>query len=431
MSCEATVTTAKATPAGQSRGICWMIGLAVIVRLLASLNWPDNMSRDLDAYLGLARSLFDGAGFCTPGTNQPTAFRPPLYPLLLALTLPLQVMGRQLLHAALGGLSILWLDRSARALGLSTRSRLVAALLLACDPLLVWYSTFPMTESLCTTLSAWLLARVTTQADRPASSPAWTGAVFGLCVLARPTYWAYGGLLGLWVFWQQMSSTNQWQNFARRCLWALLGLALVVVPWVVRNAIVFGRPVLMTTHGGYTLLLANNPRFYSEVVQQPWGTTWQGASLAEWTEELEQEMRQAGVAGELARDRWHGARAKKFIAEHPGEFAQASWHRIRMFWNIVPSGEAAAPFPRLVLLLVGLLYASYWLASLLGLSRVMWSPHWSHWMPIVLLVVAFTCVHALYWSNMRLRAPALPATAMLAGAALMSVTQKVGKLEKP
>ena len=35
----------------------------------------------------------------------------------------------------------------------------------------------------------------------------------------------------------------------------VLGLSLVVVPWGIRNLIVFGRPIITTTHGGYTLLL--------------------------------------------------------------------------------------------------------------------------------------------------------------------------------
>ena len=41
-----------------------------------------------------------------------------------------------------------------------------------------------------------------------------------------------------------------------------LGVLLVLSPWAIRNQLQFGRPIVTTTHGGYTLLLANNPEFY-------------------------------------------------------------------------------------------------------------------------------------------------------------------------
>ena len=44
----------------------------------------ENLSDDRDAYRGIAESLKDGTGFSHPGTTAETAYRPPLYPLLLA-----------------------------------------------------------------------------------------------------------------------------------------------------------------------------------------------------------------------------------------------------------------------------------------------------------------------------------------------------------
>ena len=42
-------------------------------------------------------------------------------------------------------------------------------------------------------------------------------------------------------------------------------------PWAWRNARIFGEPVWSTTHGGYTLALANNPVYYAEVLDGPAG----------------------------------------------------------------------------------------------------------------------------------------------------------------
>ena len=44
----------------------------------------------------------------------------------------------------------------------------------------------------------------------------------------------------------------------------VLSLVLVLSPWMVRNTLVLGEPVWTTTHGGYTLALANNPVYYDE-----------------------------------------------------------------------------------------------------------------------------------------------------------------------
>ena len=43
-----------------------------------------------------------------------------------------------------------------------------------------------------------------------------------------------------------------------------LTIVLVLSPWMIRNLLVFGEPVWTTTHGGYTLALANNPVYYRE-----------------------------------------------------------------------------------------------------------------------------------------------------------------------
>ena len=50
-----------------------------------------------------------------------------------------------------------------------------------------------------------------------------------------------------------------------------LSVLVVLSPWMIRNFVVFGEPVWTTTHGGYTLALANNPVYYREVLHGPPG----------------------------------------------------------------------------------------------------------------------------------------------------------------
>src|SRR5205823_6088481 len=61
-----------------------------------------------------------------------------------------------------------------------------------------------------------------------------------------------------------------------------LSLGLVLLPWMIRNLWVFGEPVGTTTHGGYTLALANNPVYYREVLNGPPGRVWTGYDQWLW-----------------------------------------------------------------------------------------------------------------------------------------------------
>ena len=40
----------------------------------------------------------------------------------------------------------------------------------------------------------------------------------------------------------------------------------VLLPWAVRNALVLAEPIITTTHGGYTLALANNEVYYRDIL---------------------------------------------------------------------------------------------------------------------------------------------------------------------
>ena len=61
-----------------------------------------------------------------------------------------------------------------------------------------------------------------------------------------------------------------------------IAVALVLSPWMIRNFAVFGEPVWTTTHGGYTLALANNPVYYRDVLNGPPGRVWTGHEQWEW-----------------------------------------------------------------------------------------------------------------------------------------------------
>ncbi len=236
--------------------------LAALVFLAVIIVRADQLTVDRDAYLGIAQSLVDGRGFSTPGTTTPTAFRPPLYPMLLAalMTVLTPAWSVAVVNLVAGLIVVGCGLRLGKALDLG-RARSVAALLIIFNPLLLNALPQPMTEVVFTALTtAWWCSLIT-----PGDSP-WkairTGTLFGLAALCRPTIWPLAILMGLvWIVrlrplapaaGERARVGGRTLPATRHVFLIMVATALTVSPWIIRNQFVFGRPLLMTTHGGYT-----------------------------------------------------------------------------------------------------------------------------------------------------------------------------------
>ena len=526
------------TPAGRAAWAtraAWAIAaFALLLRAAAAWRWRGEVADDVDLYRVLAAGLLAGEGFADPATGVPTAFRPPLVPLMyagLGNAGPAIGAFQALAGAATAGLTV----RLASRLGLGWKLAAGAGLIVACDPVLLRYVARPMTETVCALLAAGLLCRLCNDLvwsrDRQGASLSTrartetlpdgrgsicgafvTGLLFGLCCLARPTFWAFGGLLAAGWLWDRLRDRAGWLVGWKTAAAAAVGVACAVGPWTGRNAAVFGKPIAMTTHGGYTLHLANNATFYRTVVRGPAGAVWAADGLdglTGWQQFHEHKLRrELGMerfsmnldddaqslprpgwhgfirnlppgelrdritrrrrrdlphlwlwyegygetgyariwlsaadrlhpAAELARDRWHRDAAVEFIRSDPAGFARAVPLRVSRFWGLAPLGEAAAGLPGAVRWAVGGWNAAAFLLAACGAWRIWRSdtrlacpPGGGEerrtddtrdgrrygWRAVLLLPVAFTVVHAVYWSNARMRAPVVPAVAVLAAA---------------
>jgi len=397
---------------------------------LGVINWrSDQLTIDRDAYLGIAANLAEGRGFTSPGSTTPTAFRPPLYPLLLSIfqrALP-TARAVAVLNFLAGMLTIWLVLKLGERLGLG-RWRYVGGLLMAVDPLWLNALPQPMTEVVFTALTtAWWWSVVKdAHPQRNWQRSLLIGVGFGLAALCRPTIWPLAALMALaWivppVIDRGLRPAAIRQN-VRRALVITATVFFVVSPWVIRNHLIFGRPILMTTHGGYTLLLANNPVYDAEVVQQPWGAVWSGESLSRWQADIDRRL-QADLgphAGELARDQWMSAEAKQFIQGHPQAFLQAMWHRVRALWSIVPRGEGSS-LPAAVRGGIAAFYLAEFLLAAIGMGALIRRRDWAGWLPGWMLIVAVQGVHLVYWTDTRMRMPLEPVLALLAARGAVSL----------
>ena len=251
---------------------------------------------------------------------------------------------------------------------------------------------------MCLLVTAWVWSVVRCMQRPSVGAGLIAGVLFGLTALCRPTVWVGGGLVGIFAaaWWWHAGAVVSGVGTSdpvgprlnggcgvgwRRCVAAVgaavVGMVLVVSPWVVRNQRVLGSPILTTTHGGYTLLLGNNPDFYAEVVRRRGDGVWDGETglgQALWFLTVGRDMKRDVVEGEVEQDRWMSAEAWRHMADDPGGCALASLQRLVSFWSIVPRGEARADWPRVIVWGVGGFYAAIWLGVIVGVAEVLVRP---------------------------------------------------------
>lgn len=405
-------TPAIARPRAALDGICLgLLALALLMRGGVLLFAGGALRADPDGYRALAKNLIEfgvfGAG------ERPTAYRPPLYPLLLA---PCEALGDEawsriavgVLHVALGvgaALLTLWIGRR---WGLGHWSALAAALV-ACDPILLNQSTLVMTETLAALSVCTSLAALSWHDERPAPArAALAGLGLGLAALCRPTFLAWAALVA--AFWLLRATEGRRRMASLGAL--VVGLAAVLAPWALRNLQQFGRPIVSTTHGGYTLLLGNNPSYYDFMQTANPGDVWHA-------DEFDRQVAQARAAAgddELTADRRENALAWQTIRAQPMQFLRACLRRVGSFWGLLPhqtADDAGLRRSALRYAAASWYFAEFMLAAagLCVLRSRLWR---SAWLWGMLLAASLTAVHALYWSDMRMRAPLEPVAALLA-----------------
>jgi hypothetical protein len=461
------VETAKmsnvASPCLRGALVSLVLLSAVAIRVAVLLLTPNALQDDPDGYRRLAANLVEHGTFGTG--DVPTAFRPPLYPLLLTGCVALGDHSRTAiaaLHVVLGVATVALVLVLGRCWRLGRGGAALAALLVACDPILLASSSLVMTETLATFLTtAGLLALTWAASHRMTGTviagsqrlpevagigddppravgsrllPRYfvAGIVLALAALCRPAFLFWILTVGAVLLWQAsrrqfISNKNSrgptarggFANSLRAPVAFALGAILVLSPWAIRNQIQFHRPIVTTTHGGYTLLLANNPEFYDWLRTGGWGSVWQADEFNyRWS------LRQP--SDELQADRQAYDEARQTIRAQPGMFLYACIVRIGRFWSPLPHRLTPdeSPLRRLARYAVALWYVAEYLLVILGIWQLLahafrvrpssLSPPPFAWIWGFLLVCCLVAGHVVYWTDMRMRAPVVPVVAVVA-----------------
>jgi 4-amino-4-deoxy-L-arabinose transferase-like glycosyltransferase len=439
-------------PSRICRLVDWMPPRWVLLLLLCAavvvrgqfVQWQLGIS-DPDRYGAVAAVLYKTGTlsiyhYAPVNLTQPTATRPPLYPLLLSSAYLVDLDaegGARLLHVALALVTVWATWRLGRLWNLPPGACLVAAALVTVDPILLAHSVKLMTETLAAALAMLALVAVTYAArENSLVSALVAGLLGGLAILCRPEFLVWVVLVAVAFAWFAAGPRR-----ALRAATYLAVAAATLVPWGARNYRLLGRPVVTTTHGGFTLLLANNPDYYEHLRSAPWGSMWYGNEIyGQWLDHLAatttRTSAKAARVDELEGDRWAYRQALENIRAEPGMFLWSCAVRMGRLWNVLPRqiSPDESPSRRGMRYAVAIFYAFELALAAIG-ALFLRGKLWRHpWLWGTLLVLSITAVHALYWSDMRMRAPLAGVVALAAGYGLATLAcerQSTSALQTP
>jgi 4-amino-4-deoxy-L-arabinose transferase-like glycosyltransferase len=398
-----------------------LVALAVrLIYLLQIRHWPFFYSPVLDSATQYqwAQEVLQSPGLT--GTARVLA-KPPLYTYFLATCLWMFVDGK----AALFGAHLLQLFLGAITSGLiyligrrtfGVGAGLVAGLLYAVYSQGLFNEGELLDSALSTALAAALLLALLASVEEPTKAR-WfgVGVLLGLLSLARGNLLLLGLIaLALLVWWARR--LREPEEVRAMAIALVVGVVLVILPITVRNAVLDGEFIPISTNGGINLYTGNNPDAdgYSPI-----------AAGYQWERSWYQWMNQ-GPMSVKKQDMFWRRRAAQFWLRQPGKALALTVKKAYLYWNAyeVPNnlgydwGRAHSSLLRLTLP-----FAILGPLGLLGLM-VGWRRNRASRVA-ALFVLAVTASTVVFFIAGRYRMPMMPALLPFAGLAVTEVAQGV------
>jgi len=385
------------------------------------------LTHDEREYLALAANLAAGRGFAQDLPNEPHEGdgdgslgvqrfgRAPFYPLFLApivaFNAPLRD-GRmpddvpdavKVVQSLVGALGVLLIGLIAQRIS-GERTGVIAAFIAAVYPPLVWISAYALSEALFATLALacvwWLMPVLDTgpEGENGRLLPVFGGgALLGLAVLTRPAM----------LFFLPFVLLLGWRIRFAFAAAILAGALVVILPWTARNAVVYGRFVLVASEGGVTFWTGNHreARGEGDLAANPHLKLLNREFRARHRGLTEEELEPIYYREALnfiaeAPVRWLGLVAKKVFYTWVPIGPSYRLHSPRYFWTSVIAYGALLPVA---------------IAGFIGLWRSGRRP-WTLWA----LAGSTVVVSLLFFPQERFRIPVIDPTLIICAAAALT-----------
>jgi len=365
-------------------------------------------------------------------------FRAPLYPYTLGLVFVLfkgsLLAARfvQVTYGALVPVAVYWLGR--RLLG--ARGGIVAGIIAALYPFLIYFTNELLIESLVVVLDTLLLVAVLRADDVP-SWGRWLGAgvLLGLAAIARPTVLVFAPCVLLWIWWRShqaaqpaparaprvtlLQGRTPLRATALRFAFFLLGAGLVIAPVTLRNYALSKDFVMIASQGGVNFFIGNNTSSDGASAVLPvLGESWDYAECVRIAEREEgRPLKPSAVSGFWYR------KGREFILRHPRQAAALFAKKLVLFWNRweLPNNKDVYHFSRMSLLFRGVSWLHFGvIAPLAALGAVVsWRRRRREAALLALFVGAYMMSVVLFFVCSRFRIPVVPPLIVFAAAGIL------------
>ncbi len=316
----------------------WMIGIAFSIRVLCIVVMHTYKVRTTEDNFGfgwemgrIGASIASGHGFGNPFQTPtgPTAWEPPLMPYLMAGVFKIFGIYSRASAFVLLTINSIWSALTCIPVFLVARRSfgekvaVASAWTWALFPYVIYWDIKWMWETsfsaLLITLIFWLAASME---DTEGAKP-WLqfGLVWGIAALNSPSLLSFLPASGLYAWYRRWRAGK---NSLAGVVLASVIFVAIIMPWLVRNDRVFGKPVFLRTNFGAELRMGNGPyadgtwQFYLHPVHD----------VAEFDRYV--------TMGELNYVKARKEEAVAWMRANPGRFLLVSFRKFIYYWYGVP-----------------------------------------------------------------------------------------------
>jgi len=275
--------------------VSFLCGTLIAIHAGPLLRYPDERE-----WTELAANLITKHVYTLDGIH-PTAFRPPGFTFLLSLPVAAGIgnLGLRFVNLGVFLFSEVLLVLLANKL-FSTCAGAISVLLVLAYPVLVYSATLLLPQTfgaMLLLLGIWLMIRAE---NPPMRDVLLGGLVWGLLILAIPTFLFILGWFVLWLLWKR-------QGFWKKVALFILPMILVLGVWTARNHSDFHSFFFVATNGGINLLQGNSENSSMD---------------SDTLTDISKYVHAASGMSEVESDRFYRAAAFAWIKEHPAAAAR-------------------------------------------------------------------------------------------------------------
>lgn len=390
--------------------ILFLFGLTLRIGLIILVEEP--IDRDALEYYSIAENIFESHSFSIDGV-EPTARRSPGYPFFLAFCM--LIVGNNpnnlyFIQTLLNILTILFVYLSIRRFAIKPQIRLLILFLFIFSTTFIYVNVLYAEIATMFVISLFLFLSVSPFfTDKNIIKPILQGLLIGILILLRPTFLYLPFFVIIAVLILQLF----YQNYRiRDCIIITVTALLILLPWSLRNRMVFHQWIPLVNAGGSELWQANleiEDRVVWYSVTDIGKYENQRTQSAQLQSQLRSEyIKQFNLSSSIELNNYLKQRTKEIIISHPFRYAVLCLNRFLIFWFSPPIGATTLKSISPILFWVVLIFK--YSMTILAITRL-WQlskEHFQQFCLIILLVVYLTLLHSGVHSIQRYFLPLVP-----------------------